>query len=291
MSPAAPLVRHALPHERIAIRAANWPGLPSWAWSAGTLRVAVAGRRELLLGCGWELDAGGAIEAGIALSPASHRAQFAADALLASFQPDSSRIIYWSEWLNLDDSRAEALRHLGFVEDKQMIAYRIPNIDFGQTRLANGFISGSARLAAAGFTWGDLDGQAVAEVRLACLREKLMSSREFDFQYQAGGFDPSLSPVVWQGGEVAGFAAVMKGNLFEVALLYVQNRLRRAGLNNLLLAEVVRRKTAADPTWREIIFRGNPEANQRTRRMCQRFHGSEDIACVKLSLHPVSSPE
>lgn len=284
----APVVRPALPHERVAIQAATWPDLPPWAGSADHLRVAVAGRRSLLLGCAWEVAMGDALEGGVAVSPSSQRARAASQALVASFQPHPTHVLHWTRWLDLDDPDLPLLQRVGFIPGRQMMSYAIPNHSAGHLRLARGETLSRKRMAAAGLAWGTLDESSVGGVRLACLKEGLMSAREFDLQYAAGAFDRALSPVVWQGGEIVGFIVAMAGETFEVALMYVSPQLRRTGVNGLLLAEVIRRKTEAFPGWRRIVFRGDPEANPRTRRMCLRFGGSEEVACLKLQLPPAS---
>jgi GNAT superfamily N-acetyltransferase len=281
-------IRLAVPRERVAIRAARWPHLPPWAGAAECLRVAVSGHREMLLGCAWECPSGDVLEAGVAVSPGNRLAEAAREVLIASFHPRPGRAIQWTEWLDADDPRVALLERAGFVSGQRMMSYEIHNHPEGHERLARGLRGAGSRMSEAGLEWGGLDKRAVPEVRLATLQEGLMPARDFDFLYHSGAFDPKVSPVVWQNGRLVGFIVVMAREIFEVALLYIRKDLRSTGVNALLLAEVIRRKTEASPDWQAIHFRGNLEINPRTRRMCQRFGGREQTACVKLHLPPAS---
>lgn len=279
-------IRSALPQERVAIRAARWPGLPPWAWAVETLQVAVAGRREFLLGCKWELTAPDFLHAGCAVSPGNRLSEAATEALIASVQPDPEKPVHWGQWLETGDLRLPLLERAGFLPRDRMLGYEVTREPATHDRFLHGIGLANRRMAAANLTWGHLDEAAYPAVRASTLEEDLMSAQELDLLYQSGEIDRGVSPVVWHQGKLAGFIVLMARDDFEILLMVVRPDLRKSGLGTLLIRQMMILKLGTVDSWKRIVFRGNPTKNPGSRHFCLRFGGRERPAALKLVLPP-----
>jgi len=292
--PAAPAisVRPAHPHERVALRAAAWRNLPKWVWEMETLRVAVTGRREMLLGCAWEISFAGTVHAGAAVSLESRLAAAAMETLIVSFHPHASEPMQWDEWVEVADPKLDWLQSAGFRIEERMMAYEISYSEAGAERLLRGYARAAARGLEPRFTWSGLDEAALPQVRAVTVREGLTTAGQFDFHYFRGELDLANSVVAWVDDRLAGFMVLTTFREEpEVLLMVVEPEFRSSGLGALMIREMFLRKSIFTPEQvQKVVFCGNPEKNPGSRHLCLRFGGIERQARVRMILPPLSSP-
>ncbi|MBB5351979.1 hypothetical protein HNR46_002220 [Haloferula luteola] len=278
------VIKEATPADRLTLRLVTWPGLPAWVAESESLAIAVAGQREILLGCSWCKHWSGVPTLGIAVNPQVGVIGAVREALLDAIELRSEEDRYWGRWLNVDDPERKVLIERGFQAVQSLRSYRIPITASGHARLSSAEEKVRRRLISRGLELGSWDEENWIELRQICLRERLISRHELDYLAQTGALSMRTSVVAMVAGEVVGFALLMDRRAFEGAVLHVSPKWRSTGICTLLLAECVKRKLAEDPDCQWIEFRGDPAAHPGSRSICLRFGGVERDVQVRMMM-------